>query len=173
VGENRQAANLARARCRHCGDVIYLDQQTWRGLATGYGLCPEAVTASTLHEPEHLRVPHAAPRNVVYDGPADIQPPRHVREMRLVPVPTIPEAETWNAHNRAQTARVLSHQLAEMLSLYGSAVTLEALALALRADMQTAAEAIGAPKLAAMYDAAATMVRGMATELERAEMERR
>lgn len=93
--------------------------------------------------------------------------------MRLVPVPTIPEACTWTEQDRNTAARVLSYQLAELLTLYGSAVTLEALALALRADMQPAAQAIHAPRLAAMYDAAAVMVRGMSTELERAERDRR
>lgn len=96
-----------------------------------------------------------------------------VREMRLVPVPTIPETSTWNARDRATAARVLSHQLAEMLSTYGSSTALEALALALLADMQPAAEAIAAPRLAAMYQAAALMARGMAEELEKAEKERR
>lgn len=96
-----------------------------------------------------------------------------IREMRLVPVPTIPESCTWNAADRATCARILSHQLAEMLSTYGSAVVLEALALAFKADMQPAADAIQAPRLSAMYDAAATFVRGIATELERTEAERR
>lgn len=95
-----------------------------------------------------------------------------VREMRLVPVPTIPETCTWNPQDRATAARVLSYQLAEMLSTYGSAVTLEALALAFKADMQPAADAIRAPRLSATYDATATMVRGLATELERREASR-
>lgn len=110
-------------------------------------------------------------------GPAECQRraatrPAPVREVRLVPVPTIPDRETWNPQDRATTARVLSHQLAELLSTYGADVTLEALALALVADMQPAAELIGAPRLAAMYHSAAIMVRGMATELERAEQAR-
>lgn len=98
--------------------------------------------------------------------------PAPVREVRMVPVPTIPDTARWTAADRAHTARVLSYQLAELLSTYGSRTTLEALALAYRADMQPAADAIRAPRLAAAYQAAAAMLEGMAEQLDRAEADR-
>lgn len=100
-------------------------------------------------------------------------PAATVREVRLVPVPTIPESDRWTAAEQATAARVLSHQLAEMLSTYGSGVTLDALAAALAGDMREAAYAIRAPRLAANYTAAAVMLRGMGETLQQAEEARR
>lgn len=97
--------------------------------------------------------------------------PAPVREVRMVPVPTIPDSARWTAADRAQAARILSYQLAEMLSTYGSATTLQALALAYRADLQPAADAVHAPRLSASYQAAAAMLQGMAEQLDQDETE--
>lgn len=92
--------------------------------------------------------------------------PLPVREMRLIPVPTVPDAERWTDAERAQAARVLSHQLAEMLSTYGSRTTLEALQLAFEADMVPAADAIGAQSLARLYTATGRALLALADSIE-------
>lgn len=95
--------------------------------------------------------------------------PQPVREMRLVPVPHVPDSARWTPAEQALTARTLARQLAEHMSDYGAGVLFEALQMALADDMREAARAVRRPELDAAYFAASVSAGAAAQFLRQAE----
>ncbi len=105
---------------------------------------------------------------------------RSLQPVRLVTLTSVDTAaqdalstarDSWTTADRATAARVLSHQLTELLAEYGAAVVFDALATSLRADLEPAAQAMHAPKLAAAYWSAASIIEGTAAHLDRMEQQ--
>lgn len=92
-----------------------------------------------------------------------------VVELKLVPVAHLPLSARWTPAEQAESARVLSHEMAALMSEYGAGVVLAAVALALRADLQTAAERMRCTALALRYETIGDALTTYAANLDAAE----